>query len=229
MSGVRMQKKNRRALGQSLEMAQFLDSGSNKIKRRIRDLERLLKKKKDILPSNIIVEKERTLEALRLELHNHEVKENIRKNAKKYHMVRFFERKKALRRYKKALKTYKADENEANKEALENAEVDLCYVVNFPKSEKYISIFTEDDTEASAETNLRRKAFRQLVRGKIADKSLPVSLSNILAGKKLSEEAIGVTLDDALPRSNQTDTSHQESDEDSDSNENEKEEDDFFE
>lgn len=224
-----MQKKNRRALGQSLEMAQFLDSGSNKIKRRIRDLERLLKKKKDILPSNIIVEKERTLEALRLELHNHEVKENIRKNAKKYHMVRFFERKKALRRYKKALKTYKADENEANKEALENAEVDLCYVVNFPKSEKYISIFTEDDTEASAETNLRRKAFRQLVRGKIADKSLPVSLSNILAGKKLSEEAIGVTLDDALPRSNQTDTSHQESDEDSDSNENEKEEDDFFE
>ncbi|KAH7586689.1 rRNA-processing protein Efg1 [Nakaseomyces glabratus] len=229
MSGVRMQKKNRRALGQSLEMAQFLDSGSNKIKRRIRDLERLLKKKKDILPSNIIVEKERTLEALRLELHNHEVKENIRKNAKKYHMVRFFERKKALRRYKKALKTYKADENEANKEALENAEVDLCYVVNFPKSEKYISIFTEDDTEASAETNLRRKAFRQLVRGKIADKSLPVSLSNILAGKKLSEEAIGVTLDDALPRSNQTDASHQESDEDSDSNENEKEEDDFFE
>ncbi|CAG59313.1 uncharacterized protein GVI51_G00385 [Nakaseomyces glabratus] len=229
MSGVRMQKKNRRALGQSLEMAQFLDSGSNKIKRRIRDLERLLKKKKDILPSNIIVEKERTLEALRLELHNHEVKENIRKNAKKYHMVRFFERKKALRRYKKALKTYKADENEANKEALENAEVDLCYVVNFPKSEKYISIFTEDDTEASAETNLRRKAFRQLVRGKIADKSLPVSLSNILAGKKLSEEAIGVTLDDALSRSNQTDASHQESDEDSDSNENEKEEDDFFE
>ncbi len=224
-----MQKKNRRALGQSLEMAQFLDSGSNKIKRRIRDLERLLKKKKDILPSNIIVEKERTLEALRLELHNHEVKENIRKNAKKYHMVRFFERKKALRRYKKALKTYKADENEANKEALENAEVDLCYVVNFPKSEKYISIFTEDDTEASAETNLRRKAFRQLVRGKIADKSLPVSLSNILAGKKLSEEAIGVTLDDALSRSNQTDASHQESDEDSDSNENEKEEDDFFE
>ena len=224
-----MQKKNRRALGQSLEMAQFLDSGSNKIKRRIRDLERLLKKKKDILPSNIIVEKERTLEALRLELHNHEVKENIRKNAKKYHMVRFFERKKALRRHKKALKTYKADENEANKEALENAEVDLCYVVNFPKSEKYISIFTEDDTEASAETNLRRKAFRQLVRGKIADKSLPVSLSNILAGKKLSEEAIGVTLDDALSRSNQTDASHQESDEDSDSNENEKEEDDFFE
>ena len=144
-------------------------------------------------------------------------------------MVRFFERKKALRRYKKALKTYKADENEANKEALENAEVDLCYVVNFPKSEKYISIFTEDDTEASAETNLRRKAFRQLVRGKIADKSLPVSLSNILAGKKLSEEAIGVTLDDALSRSNQTDASHQESDEDSDSNENEKEEDDFFE
>lgn len=90
---AKLQRKRSKALGSSLEMSQIMDAGTNKIKRRIRDLERLLKKKKDILPSTVIIEKERNLQALRLELQNNELKNKIKANAKKYHMVRFFEKK----------------------------------------------------------------------------------------------------------------------------------------
>lgn len=80
---AKLQRKRSKALGSSLEMSQIMDAGTNKIKRRIRDLERLLKKKKDILPSTVIIEKERNLQALRLELQNNELKNKIKANAKK--------------------------------------------------------------------------------------------------------------------------------------------------
>lgn len=224
MPTQKTQRKNRKALGQSLEMAQYLDAGANKLKRRIRDLERLLKKKKDVLPSNVIVEKERTLQALKLELENHEVKEQIKKNAKKYHMVRFFERKKALRKYKKALKTYNEEQSEENKRILFDNEINLCYVVNFPKSEKYISLFpTEQENAAESEkTQLRRKAFLDLVRKELADGTLPVSVEDILQGKKLGEENIGLRLD--KDKNSQVDNNPEKDD-----NEDNEEEDDFFE
>ena len=76
---AKLQRKRSKALGSSLEMSQIMDAGTNKIKRRIRDLERLLKKKKDILPSTVIIEKERNLQALRLELQNNELKNKIKK------------------------------------------------------------------------------------------------------------------------------------------------------
>lgn len=79
---AKLQRKRSKALGSSLEMSQIMDAGTNKIKRRIRDLERLLKKKKDILPSTVIIEKERNLQALRLELQNNELKNKIKANAK---------------------------------------------------------------------------------------------------------------------------------------------------
>lgn len=41
---AKLQRKRSKALGSSLEMSQIMDAGTNKIKRRIRDLERLLKK-----------------------------------------------------------------------------------------------------------------------------------------------------------------------------------------
>lgn len=205
-------------------MAQYLHAGANKLKRRIRDLERLLKKKKDVLPSNVIVEKERTLQALKLELENHEVKEQIKKNAKKYHMVRFFERKKALRKYKKALKIYNEEQSEENKRILSDNEINLCYVVNFPKSEKYISLFpTEQENAAESEkTQSRRKAFLDLIRKELADGTLPVSVEDILQGKKLGEENIGLRLD--KDKNSQVDNNPEKDD-----NEDNEEEDDFFE
>lgn len=201
-----MNAKNSRRKGKSqsapLEMAQFIDAGSNKIKKRIRDLERLLSKKRDILPDTIILEKERTLEALKLELENAKLKQIAKENAKKYHMVRFFERKKALRGYKKALKLLgdTEDDSKAQKD-LQEKKIDLCYVVNFPKTEKYIALYPNKDSEyedstGSTKTDLRREAFRDIVAKLLAEGSLPVPLEDILKGKKLNKDTTGVLLEE---------------------------------
>lgn len=193
------QNKRLRSKGSSLEMAQFIDAGANKIKKRIRDLERLLSRKRDSLPDTIIVEKERTLEALKFELENAKLKSKVKDNAKKYHMVRFFERKKALRKYKKALKAVEElKENEKSKDALLQSKIDLCYVVNFPKTEKYIALYPTgeelSDKSGLEKTELRKKAFRDLIAKQLEEGTLPVSLEAILSGKRLDKEGSGVSL-----------------------------------
>ncbi|QHS73568.1 Efg1p SPAR_G04780 [Saccharomyces paradoxus] len=195
-----LQRKRSKALGSSLEMSQIMDAGTNKIKRRIRDLERLLKKKKDILPSTVIIEKERNLQALRLELQNNELKSKIKANAKKYHMVRFFEKKKALRKYNRLLKKIKesgADDKELQ-EKLRATKIELCYVINFPKTEKYIALYPNDtpstDPKGVELTNLRREQFLKLVAERMDANALNVSFEEILMGKKLDEDSVGLTL-----------------------------------
>lgn len=196
MAQAQQRGKRSRSNANSLEMAQFIDAGSNKIKKRIRDLERLLTRKRDSLPDTIIVEKERTLEALKLELENAQLKTKIKQNAKKYHMVRFFERKKALRRYKKALKAVEeSQKDEKRKKDLLQKSVDLCYVVNFPKTEKYIALYPTNEESDSGKTDAKRQVFRDLVSKQLEDGSLPVSLEDILSGKKLDKEGQGLALE----------------------------------
>ncbi|CAI4501355.1 BDH_1b_G0022690.mRNA.1.CDS.1 [Saccharomyces cerevisiae] len=197
---AKLQRKRSKALGSSLEMSQIMDAGTNKIKRRIRDLERLLKKKKDILPSTVIIEKERNLQALRLELQNNELKNKIKANAKKYHMVRFFEKKKALRKYNRLLKKIKesgADDKDLQQK-LRATKIELCYVINFPKTEKYITLYPNDtpstDPKGVELTNLRREQFLKLVAERMDANTLNVSFEEILKGKKLDEDSIGLTL-----------------------------------
>ncbi|CAI7323356.1 BAD_collapsed_G0022910.mRNA.1.CDS.1 [Saccharomyces cerevisiae] len=197
---AKSQRKRNKALGSSLEMSQIMDAGTNKIKRRIRDLERLLKKKKDILPSTVIIEKERNLQALRLELQNNELKNKIKANAKKYHMVRFFEKKKALRKYNRLLKKIKesgADDKDLQQK-LRATKIELCYVINFPKTEKYIALYPNDtpstDPKGVELTNLRREQFLKLVAERMDANTLNVSFEEILKGKKLDEDSIGLTL-----------------------------------
>ncbi|CAI6698549.1 AAB_G0022820.mRNA.1.CDS.1 [Saccharomyces cerevisiae] len=197
---AKLQRKRSKALGSSLEMSQIMDAGTNKIKRRIRDLERLLKKKKDILPSTVIIEKERNLQALRLELQNNELKNKIKANAKKYHMVRFFEKKKALRKYNRLLKKIKesgADDKDLQQK-LRATKIELCYVINFPKTEKYIALYPNDtpstDPNGVELTNLRREQFLKLVAERMDANTLNVSFEEILKGKKLDEDSIGLTL-----------------------------------
>lgn len=154
-------------------------------------------KKKDILPDTVLIEKERALEALKYELKNAETRVRIQNNAKKYHMVRFFERKKALRRYTQALKL-------KNEDQIREAAIDLCYVVNFPKTEKYIALYPSDDNGAATKvekkglekTDARRSQYHDLIAGYMKSNDLPVSLDDILKGKKLGREDTGVQLDD---------------------------------
>lgn len=184
----------KKSMGSSLEMAQFLDAGANKIKKRIRDLERLLRKKKDILPDTVIIEKERTLDALKLELENAELKRKAKKYSAKYHMVRFFERKKALRKYNQILKKYNNDKsNESLKKQLLERKIDLCYIVNFPRTEKYIALYANDDDDDNTDSsNKVENPIRKLIIEQMENNTLPISFDDILAGKKLEKNHSGI-------------------------------------
>lgn len=220
------QQKKQRSLGASLEMAQYLGAGTNKIKKRIRDIERLLMKKKDILPDTVIIEKERTLEALKLELQNAEMNQKAKKYSSQYHMVRFFERKKALKRYKQSLKKLEtvtdSEREQINKNLLER-KIDLCYVVNFPKTKKYISLYPTNDSNADKNpeniSDVQRNTIRGLIVEQLEEGTLPVPFEEILKGKTLDKHAHGV---DTRASEKSGDKSKQPEDED-------EEGDDFFE
>ncbi|GMM55109.1 Efg1 protein [Maudiozyma humilis] len=224
------QQRKQKALGGSLEMAQYLGAGTNKIKKRIRDIERLLLKKKDILPDTVLLEKERTLDALRLELENSEMNQKAKKYASKYHMVRFFERKKALKKYNQLLKkieTTKDDEREDFNKRLHERKVDVCYVVNFPKTEKYVSLYpttTETENKEESKSDIKRKTVRELIEKQLNEGKLPVSFEDILKGKTLDRNTHGATLESKKPKKQPKARKIAEAKE-----ENEEEEDDFFE
>lgn len=177
-----------------------LGGGVGRIKRQIRNIERLITKHHDSLDDTVLVEKERELEALRLELIQTESRSLSRKNSRRYHMVRFFERKKALRRYRKAISALKnGDGNSELQAQLRKCEVDLCYVVNFPKTRKYISLYPnhgEMIDEQSDETKNLRKKYLELISCKLNEGTLPVCLEDILKGKKLALDQDGVELED---------------------------------
>ena len=208
-----------RSVGSSLEIASYLDAGANKIKKKIRDIERLLQKKRDTLPDTVLVEKERTLQALRLQLENAQLRQKAKKYASKYHMVRFFEGKKSIRRYKQALRELeksKEDESvsEEQRRQLERQvwerKVDVCYVVNFPKIRKYIALYPKEhdkqegsnnnDSHAADKTDRERQAFRDIISKQLEENTLPVSFEDIMKGKKLDRDSIGIEVE-AQPES----------------------------
>ncbi|KAG0674993.1 18S rRNA maturation protein [Kluyveromyces marxianus] len=200
-------KRPRQRHDSSLQLASVIGAGANKIKKQIRNVERLLQKRRDVLPDTVIVEKERMLEGLKFELKEAELRQIGRKNAKKYHMVRFFERKKAMRKYKQASKKVLAqpEDKELQKE-LREATIDLCYVVNFPRLSKYIALYpaTSDSVEKMSEeerkgveqTNAKRAEFRSLVAKQLDEGTLPVSLEDIIKGKRLNKDSTGVMLEE---------------------------------
>ncbi|KAL6946799.1 hypothetical protein ACO0QE_001648 [Hanseniaspora vineae] len=200
--------KSYRTHNASIQVASVIGAGSNKIKKKIRDIERLLNKKRDTLPDTVIVENERTLDALRLELKKSELKRLAQKYSKKYHMVKFFEKKKALKLYNRELK-----QKPINKETIVERAVDLCYTVNFPKTEKYVSLYPkksrsnkgdngdddsnddESNNEAEApETVQKREFFRELIRKHYLNKTLPLGVNEILNGKQLPNDDLGIVI-----------------------------------
>lgn len=167
------------------DLESVINSGSNKIKRKIRDIERLLAKKKDTLPDTILIEKERYLKTLNLELKNNELKQKAQKYSKKYHMVRFFEKKKALKSYKKALAEKKDD--------LHKEELELIYAYNFPKCEKYVSLYPKkemDDSDNSKDRDFYKKEMEHHWK----NNTLPLSIADILKGNKRNPEEIGLLI-----------------------------------
>lgn len=181
-------KNNRSRNGSSINVALAIDSGAGKLRKKIRDIERLLKR--DSLPADVRINNERLLKALQALLATTEVQNKARHMLKKYHMVRFFESKKAHRKATQAQKAVakleaegapKKDIKKARK-VLQHAQVDVAYVLNFPKTEKYIALYVDEllpEDEKSRQgvlaTNQKRQAFRKQCAEMLQEGTLPVA------------------------------------------------------
>lgn len=180
-----------------------MGGGSAKIKKKIRDIERLLRR--DNIGADTRLENERALKALKVELEEAHARLNEREMAKKYHMVRFFERKKALRKLKQATKDLKKleDDNAEKKElkkarrVLKHAQIDMAYVLLFPKNEKYLSLYPNANESSEAQTNPKakkgaqeteeaRRNRRKEMETLIDEDKLPFTFDDVLAGTEIN-------------------------------------------
>ena len=130
------------------------------LKNRIRDLKRQLARMEN-LPADIRVSKERELAAAEREL-DLEKKEKLRQElVGKYHMVRFFDRRKAERRLKKAKRALQKAEAEAEEQGsedierckrdVEDKETEIAYTQFYPLMMKYESLFPTSKGKEKAE------------------------------------------------------------------------------
>lgn len=122
----------------------------NATKSKIRDVKRVLEHALD-LPSGVRIEKERALAGYRQDLEK--AVEDKKRNdfIGRYHMVRFFERRKAERALKKARAQLAAAANADGeigqhervelRQKVHLAEVDVNYAIYHPLTEKYVSLF----------------------------------------------------------------------------------------
>ncbi|KAF3987698.1 hypothetical protein FT663_03697 [Candidozyma haemuli var. vulneris] len=174
-----------------------------RVKKQIKSIQNLLQK--DDLPADVRVEKERALKALRVDLKHSQFNLKTKERAKKYHMVRFFERKKAIRKLKQATKAHdeavKAESKKEIKKArkvLRHSQIDVAYVFMFPKSEKYVSLYPPELTsEAKKDDNVRkgvqlteekRLAYRKKMEELIDKERLPFTFEDVLSGKTVYVE-----------------------------------------
>lgn len=185
--------------GAPIQVASAISGGSSKIKKKIRDIERLLKR--DTIPADVRIDNERALKALHVELDNAQHNLKSKNNAKKYHMVRFFERKKAIRRLKQAnsaLHAAKSTENGKDvKKALkqvEQCQIDVAYIILFPMSEKYISLYpataeaADENIKGQEHTTQKRSLFKKDVFKLIKEEKLPFLFADVLLGAAIKLE-----------------------------------------
>ncbi|CDK26416.1 unnamed protein product [Kuraishia capsulata CBS 1993] len=197
-----------------VDISDVLEMGASKIKKKIRDIERV--QKRETLPADIRIENERALLALRHELKDKEFNLKAKAMSKKYHMVRFFEKKKAIRRLKQAIKTVddletqlqdgqevKKDLKKARK-VRKHCESDLAYVLNFPRTEKYIALFPNEDSTDTAkldekakkglkDTEEKRKQYKKQFSEMLEQGTLEVGIETAFGGKKVENKKLKAT------------------------------------
>ncbi|KAF8483905.1 hypothetical protein DFH94DRAFT_725182 [Russula ochroleuca] len=153
--------------------------GVSKIKSALRQTRRLLAK--EGIGADVRLEAERKLKALEADLVVAERTNKERALATRYHKVKFFDRQKLLRKIRQTKRRLEDEEisskvRKALKAELFDLRVDLNYVMNYPKLEKYISLYPpevrsgEDATPVHSDTgpsvtNEKREKLREWVRG----------------------------------------------------------------
>ena len=168
--------------------------GVQKIKASLRQTRRLLAK--DSLAADVRVATERRLKALEADLARAETARVERTLATRYHKVKFFERQKVLRKLAQAKRQLAEGQEEGEggealgkkerrklEKKVQGLRVDLNYVLHYPKTKKYISLFppegrkgkdgdgSDDDAEmdeneekGKEETDRQREEIRTWVR-----------------------------------------------------------------
>lgn len=200
----------------SVDLTKALMHGSAGIKKKIRDITRLLSK--DTLPADVKIANERALKTLKLELDKVQNDNKTKKLAARYHKVRFFEKKKAIRFYKKSEKAIKEIESEIadckedevekmkelkkklkkEKRVFEHCKVDLAYVINFPKTEKYIALYATTDFE-----NLPKKAKEGIKKAYAKRDELKKKF-----GEQLRNNTLEISLEDGISGEIRHNTTH---------------------
>ncbi|KAH6610365.1 rrna-processing efg1 [Trichoderma cornu-damae] len=137
------------------------DSGA---KRRSRAIERSLRRNQD-MPANVRIDLERELASQKQIMEDKAYKKKRSTMISKYHMVRFFERKKASRLVRQLRQKLKqdADASEAERERIRRdlhvAEVDEAYTLYFPHLETYVGLYS---------TKAKKKTQEETEEGKVA-------------------------------------------------------------
>ncbi|KAK7436523.1 18S rRNA maturation protein [Stygiomarasmius scandens] len=179
--------------------------GVQKIKSALRQTRRLLAK--DKLAADVRVTAERKLKSLEEDLAKAEQSRKERKMATKYHKVKFFERQKVVRRINQLKKNLAgADKSSATKLEAELFEqrVNLNYIMYYPKTKKYISLFPpelrhKDDTEQAesqsetSSSNAECDEIKNWIREQMTKGHLPMEAeaskeNNAKSSKKVSSQ-----------------------------------------
>ncbi|KAJ8697119.1 18S rRNA maturation protein [Pleurotus ostreatus] len=156
--------------------------GVQKIKAALRQTRRLLAK--DKLAANVRVETERRLKSLEADLAQAELARKERALASKYHMVKFFEKQKVTRKLlqtKRKLSSgnFGDDSKEVLERRLQDLRVDLNYILHYPKTKKYVSLFPPEVRQgeaaipSSASTEAAREELRSWIRDCMSNGEIP--------------------------------------------------------
>ncbi|KAH7928720.1 hypothetical protein BV22DRAFT_1030482 [Leucogyrophana mollusca] len=128
--------------------------GVQKLKASLRQTRRLLAKEN--LGADVRVETERRLKALEADLARAEEAKKERTFAVRYHKVKFFERQKVSRKInqaKRGLSSAEGKEKKKLERTLRELRIDLNYILHFPKSKKYISLFPPEARKVEANSS----------------------------------------------------------------------------
>ncbi|KAF7715562.1 Uncharacterized protein PECH_000449 [Penicillium ucsense] len=125
----------------------------NELKSRIRGVKRLLNKD---LPADARIVQERALAGYEQDLADELARRERSNMIKKYHFVRFLDRKTATKQLKRLERRLKekdlnADQKEALEQKIHVARVNFNYTIYYPLTEKYLSLYPKSQPETSAE------------------------------------------------------------------------------
>ncbi|KAJ2372346.1 18S rRNA maturation protein, partial [Coemansia sp. RSA 2603] len=151
-----------------------LPKSLSKCKQEIRGINRLLNSR-TLLPSTKRTELERRIKALNVlqqQLTNTEVD---KANAKRYHGVKFVERKKVLRKLENIEKNETGTDEALKLELL----IDLNYTTYYPDEVKYISLFPANPENTSEQTKSRQREIREAIRSAMASGGLPADARKV--------------------------------------------------